>query len=81
MSDIQVDATEEEVRSKWDQLLRGNTEVVDTPEEEVVEEEVPVVVVPDDSSEAVLARLHRSMTTNSAEEAQEINKWQVPFLH
>jgi hypothetical protein len=42
---------------------------VDTPEEEVVEEEVPVEVVPDDSSEAVLARLHRSMTNNSSEEA------------
>jgi len=69
MSDTQVETSEDEVRSKWDQLLRGNTEVVDTPEEEVVEEEVPVVIVPDDSSEAVLARLHRSMTTNSAEEA------------
>jgi hypothetical protein len=69
MSNIQVDTSEEEVRSKWDQLLRGNTEVVDTPEEEVVEEEVPVEVVPDDSSEAVLARLHRSMTNNSSEEA------------
>jgi hypothetical protein len=69
MSDIQVDTTEEEVRSKWDQLLRGNTEVVDTPGEELVKEEVPVVVIPDNSSEAVLARLFRSMTTNSAEEA------------
>lgn len=69
MSETQVDASEEVVRSKWDQLLRGNTEVVDTPIEEPVEEEVPVVVVPDNSSEAVLARLHRSMTSNSAEEA------------
>jgi hypothetical protein len=69
MSDIQVETTEEEVRSKWDQLLRGNTEVVDTPEEELVEEEAPVVIVPDNSSEAVLARLFRSMTTNNAEEA------------
>lgn len=69
MSETQVGTAEEEVRSKWDQLLRGNTEVVDTPEEEPVEEEAPVVVVTDDSSEAVLARLHRSMTTNSAEEA------------
>jgi hypothetical protein len=69
MSDIQVDTAEEEIRSKWDQLLRGNTEVVDTPVEETEEEEAPVVVVPDDSSEAVLARLHRSMTNNSSEEA------------
>jgi hypothetical protein len=69
MSDIQVDTSEEEVRSKWDQLLRGNTEVVDTPEEDAVVEEQPIIIVPDNSSEAVLARLFKSMLTSSVEEA------------
>jgi len=61
MSETQVGTAEEEVRNKWDQLLRGNTEVVDTPAEPVKEEAPAVVVVPDNSSEAVLARLHRSI--------------------
>lgn len=61
MSETQVGTAEEEVRSKWDQLLRGNTEVIDTPAEPVKEEAPEVVAVPDNSSEAILARLHRSI--------------------
>lgn len=69
MAEVQVELTsEEESRTKWEQLLRGKSVAVNEPvpvEEEsaeaveVVEDIVPEVI--EDSPEAVLARLFKSM--------------------
>jgi hypothetical protein len=68
MAEELIDLTPEEVsRLKWEQLLRGKPVVVveSVPEVEeviVVEEPIAISEVTDDSVEAVLARLHKSMT-------------------